>query len=215
MTYRSQQDIISYIASSGMDLSQRLSYAERPSTTAPYDPGSLSAETQANALATLNVMRYIAGLDANVALDSSYAQMLQAAALLNAANGQLTHTPARPAGMSDELYELGSRGASSGNLSMGYSSPAYSVLSYVSDSDPSNIAALGHRRWVLNPTMGKTGFGQVGAYSGMYAFDRSNSQAWQTNVGVAPRRTCPRSISTAMTPGRCRWACPSMPAASR
>ena len=30
--------------------------------------------------------------------------------------------------------------------------------------------------------MGKTAFGYVGGYSGMYAFDRSNSQAWQTNV---------------------------------
>ena len=50
------------------------------------------------------------------------------------------------------------------------------------DSDSSNIARLGHRRWVLNPSMGKTAFGfcyssssYYGYYSGMYAFDRSGS----------------------------------------
>lgn len=63
----------------------------------------------------------------------------------------------------------------------------------MADDNASNIDRVGHRRWVLNPAMGKTGFGAVkgdkGTYSGMYSFDRSRSAA---QYGVCwPAQTMP------------------------
>ena len=43
------------------------------------------------------------------------------------------------------------------------------------DGDSSNISTMGHRRWVLNPSMTQTGFGAVDSYSAMYAFDSQGS----------------------------------------
>ena len=126
--------------------------------------------------------RYVAGLSPNVTLDSSFSELAQAASLVSCLNGGLSHSPSQPSGLSNELYQLGKKGAGSSNLSMGYRNPASSVLGYLSDSDRSNIQMVGHRRWVLNPTMGKTGFGYVGGYSAMYAFDRSNKSASESNV---------------------------------
>ena len=45
----------------------------------------------------------------------------------------------------------------------------------MNDGDDYNIDRVGHRRWILNPPMEKTGFGWVygshGTYAAMYAFD--------------------------------------------
>lgn len=45
----------------------------------------------------------------------------------------------------------------------------------MNDGDTYNIDRVGHRRWILNPPMEKTGFGWVygshGTYAAMYAFD--------------------------------------------
>jgi hypothetical protein len=47
------------------------------------------------------------------------------------------------------------------------------VDAFVDDSDEGNVDRLGHRRWCLNPTMGKVGFGRSGKFAAMWAFDQS------------------------------------------
>ena len=47
---------------------------------------------------------------------------------------------------------------------------------YMDDSDAGNIKVLGHRRWCLNPSMVKTGFGGCGKFSAMWSFDGSRTQ---------------------------------------
>jgi hypothetical protein len=86
----------------------------------------------------------------------------------------LTHTPTRPAGMSDQDWELARTGASECNLFSGIVEPGPCVDGWMDDSDPKNIDRVGHRRWCLNPSMEKTGFGSVGNFAAMYAWDRSN-----------------------------------------
>ena len=158
-------------------------YDEDPVLTAPYDPGALSEESLEDGLGALNYVRYVAGLSYDVVLDGALNEKVQAGALVNAVNNELSHTPAQPEGMPDELYELGCSGTSSSNLAAGYGNLADAVLNgWMDDSDAGNIDRLGHRRWVLNPKMGKTGFGYCGNYCGMYAFDRSNTSAAQTLV---------------------------------
>ena len=47
------------------------------------------------------------------------------------------------------------------------------VDSFMFDSDPGNIDRLGHRRWILNPAMKYTGFGQAGGFVVQYSMDHS------------------------------------------
>ena len=49
-----------------------------------------------------------------------------------------------------------------------------SVPQYINDAGGNNREKRGHRRWCLNPSMEKTGFGSGGsAYSAMWAMDHS------------------------------------------
>lgn len=166
-------------------------YATQPLTTAPYATGSLTNETLQKALDMVNLVRYVAGYDANVKLDMDYCQKAQTGALVLASINELTHYPSCPAGMSDELYQIGYNSTSSSNLAMGYGSLGHSILGYMDDTDYSNIDRVGHRRWLLNPQMGKIGFGIVGRYSDTYVFDWSGTTKYTYDVICWPASQMP------------------------
>lgn len=158
-------------------------YVTQPSVTSPYSMGEVRADMQQNALDRLNAYRRLAGLD-SVSLSSEYTKYAQSASVVNAANDIMTHYPTKPDGMPDGLYNDGYHGAKHGNIAcyMGYRPTigplAFSVDMWMEDSDEYNIDVLGHRRWVLNPTMKYTGFGCATAtsswvHTAMYAFDDS------------------------------------------
>lgn len=171
---RTPKQIKAYLKKNKISASGKTTYAKKPKTKSPYSAGKLSASTLKSALKTLNAVRYIAGLNADVKLNNNYVKLAQAASLVNAVNGVLSHSPSRPRGMSNSLYKLGAKGAGSSNIAMGYGNLNYALLNgWMADEDSSNIDRVGHRRWILNPSMGKTGFGMVGSYSAMYSFDRS------------------------------------------
>lgn len=170
---RTPQQIAKYIEDNPFEYEDSGFVTEPDYKNAPYSPGELDSKTLQNALNTLNTMRFIAGID-EVTLDSEYNALAQAGTLVNAVLGQLTHTPSQPSGMSDELYQKGYKGTSSSNLGMGYSNLVHSIIyGWMRDSDSSNISRVGHRRWCLNPSMEKTGFGNTGAYYAMYTFDNT------------------------------------------
>ena len=50
-----------------------------------------------------------------------------------------------------------------------------SVRSYIDDGGSNNREVRGHRRWCLNPPMGKTGFGGSSRFSAMVAMDSSGN----------------------------------------
>ena len=177
-----RQELIEY-SRANYPTAVRVQYDREPVLTAPYDPGVLSQANLEEGLRALNYVRYLAGLSYDVVLDASLNEKVQAGVLIDAVNNKLTHYPDKPEGMSDELYDLGYSGTSTSNLGAGYSSLTDVMINgWIYDSDSSNIDRLGHRRWVLNPKMGKTGFGYCNSYSGMYALDRSNTSAAQTMV---------------------------------
>ncbi|MDE7363416.1 MAG: hypothetical protein K2N27_00800 [Ruminococcus sp.] len=178
-----QDEIKQYIEAHPFDMKAQPVYTVQPSTTAPYEIGKLDSATEENALNALNCMRYIAGLP-EVTLDEEYSRLAQAAAFVNHVNGSLSHYPEQPAGVPDDIYQLGKTGASSSNLSRGttrYNLAQCVINGYMYDSDNSNISRVGHRRWCINPSMAKTGFGTVGNTSGMYSIDRSR-QKTESNV---------------------------------
>jgi hypothetical protein len=172
----SKEDIISFVSASGALLTDEVEYKTDYSISQPYETGELTEDTLNKALAMLNNIRYIAGLNYNVALDDTYTEWCQAGSLVNAINGELTHYPTQPDGVSDELMALAEKGCGQSNIAWGYQNLNMSIVSaWMNDGDDNNISRVGHRSWCLNPTMGKTGFGAVGAYTSMYSWDTSNS----------------------------------------
>lgn len=186
-------------------------YREVPDVDA-FSMGSLTEEAQQHALSCLNFIRGIAGLEP-VTLDPLYTLRAQNGALLLAANDYLDHNASRPEGMPADQYESAHMGTSLGNIAkFNWMKPDILVdgVSYFArDDGEANLAALGHRRWLLNPRMEKTGFGLANAKTGMsyvtmYAVDMGNADAQWDYVawpcgGVFPvelmRSTLPWSVS--------------------
>lgn len=193
LEFPSPADIIAYHKAHPWKLDVSNTYSEKPSTKSPYKAGHLSGDSLENALNLLNFIRYVAGIPAGVTLNEDYTELAQAGALLNCVNGTLSHEPVRPSGFTeeyDELYNKGRKGCSSSNIAYNYGNMAQSLLNgWMYDGDSSNIGRMGHRRWVLNPSMQQTGFGAVGAYSAMYAFDREGRSI--SDYVVWPARNMP------------------------
>lgn len=154
----------------------KVAYDIVPSVRKPFSAGKVSAKFLKDGLNAVNIVRYIAGIPSNVVLDDEYNGYAQAGAVINSANNRLEHTPQKPAGMDDDFYDAGYTGTSCGNISYGNPLISETIVSgYMDDGDPSNIACIGHRRWVLNPPMESTGFGYTPAkYSVMYVFDNAD-----------------------------------------
>lgn len=148
-------------------------FVTRPNTSAPYSVGLLQPGYVNDALNRANFARWLVGLPDDLTLDPTYMDLTQHAAVLLSATGQFTHHPAKPADMSQEFFDLGYKGTSSSNLAWAARDLSHSVQMYLDDHDSTNIAHVGHRRWVLSPSMSKTGFGEHGSKSAMYAFDSS------------------------------------------
>lgn len=179
VNYHSQADIIAYLEENSVVISSSaVTFETEPTLTAPYATGKVSDESEQEALDLVNAIRYIAGIDDTVTLDDDYIEKAQGACLVNYLNypdSILSHYPSQPSDMDDSLYSLCYIGASNSNLACGYSSLTRSILAgWMGDYDSSNIADVGHRRWILYPDLEKTGFGFVsgykyyGYYSAMY-----------------------------------------------
>lgn len=127
-------------------------------------PGTLLQSVRDDVLARLNAIRALHRLPA-VSYSSADDEQATQAALMMAANGQLSHTPAA----SWKCYTtLGANGAGTSNLYGGLISP---YLAYYTEdmylggwlTETSNLVAdsVGHRRWLLDPFLGKIAYGRV------------------------------------------------------
>ena len=124
------------------------------------------------ALRRLQAYRFLCGVPwEGMMLDPGFNDLCDAASEVLEKLGYLTHTPTDPGGLPPGRFEKGRAGAGHSNIYVGADLPA-SVDGYMDDSDPSNVARLGHRRWCLLPEMQKTGFGSSGRYSAMWTGDR-------------------------------------------
>lgn len=174
----SQQEIESLLAESPLPLPEEV-FDVTPSTAAPYTTGKVKTSALQAAADRLNALRRIAGLPA-VTLDLSLCENAQYGAVIQAANGSLDHYPDQPAGMGDSFYQQAKSASASSNLAAGHILTG-AVDAFMDDSDASNIATLGHRRWQLNPTLGKVGFGYAvsgrgySRYVAEKVFDRSGA----------------------------------------
>ena len=202
--YHTKSEIAHYIVNHPTSNAYINSYDAMPGITPPYSLGKVSDSTLNDSLALLNTFRYIAGLPANVTLKSEYNELAQAASVVNAANDKMTHYPEKPAGMDDALYQKGYEGASHSNIAYGWTSwkadnhfniGYFMTRGWMGDSDSYNLDRVGHRRWILNPSMAQTGFGLAqngySIHSSMYAFDTSNTEAESIKVVAWPGQNTP------------------------
>lgn len=170
-------------------MSEPVTYSVKPDGKAPYNIGTMSGSSLTNGINLINNIRYVAGLNDNVQLDTDLTKKAQAAAFISGVNGSLSHIdPTRPAKMSEAMYSLCTEGTSSTNLGLGYDNLCRSIIGWTEDSDNSNVGSVGHRRWLLNPAMGKTGLGYALKGSAMYAFDTSGTGK-QTRVAWPAQQT--------------------------
>lgn len=127
-------------------------------------PGVLAQGVRDDLLARLNAIRALHRLPA-VAYASADEDQATQGALMMAANGQLTHTPPT----TWKCYtSAGATGAGTSNLYGGLISP---YLAYYTEdmylggwlTEVSNLVAnnVGHRRWMLDPFLGKIAYGRV------------------------------------------------------
>ncbi len=167
-------------------------------TPAAPDASDPHAGERAAALRRLQAYRALVGVPWKaMQLHAEWNVRCDAAAEVCRALGGLDHTPSKPIGFDDARFQLGYEGASHSNLAVN-GSLVGSVDSYMDDSDPSNIARIGHRRWCINPAMRKTGFGSAGNYHAMWSFDESGgAQKGLDSVYYPPRGYTPVDLFSA------------------
>ncbi len=167
-----------------------LSEIERSPVDAPEGPKNrkvefppMDAGAQARPLRRLRAHRYLVGVPWDVDLSFEYGEYATAGAKLLDLIQRLDHTPVKPDGCADSLFETGYKGTSQGNLYEGESDLNQCIDGWIDDSDPKNIVCVGHRRWCLNPSMKKTAIGQQSAkWTVLLAHDRSRTSFEEPSV---------------------------------
>ena len=118
--------------------------------------GSLGASYLAAIAARVNAYRWMAGLPGGVTLDSTENAEAQLAALMMAANNQLSHSP--PPSWLD-YSAAGADAAAHSDLTLG-ASGTNAIDLYMTDAGAGNTF-VGHRRWVLYPSTRTMGVGDI------------------------------------------------------
>jgi putative cell wall-binding protein/uncharacterized protein YkwD len=161
-------------------------YAVTPSITSPYSTGAVAPGFLADGLKMLNYARYLAGLPDDVVFSAGRNSEAQHGAVLLAASGTLSHTPAKPSDMSQAFYDVGLASTSTSNIGSGYTSLSGFQTGCLSDSTGSNLERVGHRRWILNPPLKVTGMGYAERRVTTYVFDKSRSETVQYSAIAWP-----------------------------
>lgn len=188
-------------------------FSSTPSVVSPYAVGRLNTTFVNSALTFLNFYRYCSGLG-QVTLDSNLSYGTDGAqygAVVLAANNLLTHTPSRPSDMSTDFYDNGYGATTTSNISKrtGYdknNSFRQSIYGCMNEKNStSNITTMGHRRWFLNPSLGKVGFGYAESTAGSSfivskVFDRSATPGDYDFVSWPASGNFPNDILDTTTP---------------
>jgi len=125
-------------------------------STSSCDPGSTSKGTKQAVLERVNWFRAMAGVSPTVVLNETKSESAQAAALVMAANNDLSHDIT--AGWLC-YSESAAYGASNSNLHLG-GGGVDAIDNYIEDFGASNLD-VGHRRWVLSRGLSEIGTGDT------------------------------------------------------
>lgn len=184
-------------------------YAEQPAISYPYAHGSLTDAALEDAAAYMNFIRRLAYLENDVALNPLYVLRAQHAAVLLAANDALEHDSPNPGDMPADFYETAHTGTMSSNIAAINWIDENMLLTaleyFVRDDGETNLSVLGHRRWLLDPCLGMTGFGLADSATGksyavMYVHDLSYDPGVWNNVKWPSEGAFPVELTSAHIP---------------
>jgi hypothetical protein len=148
---------------------------DRKTSPAKCDAGLVSAASDQKLLQRINYVRRLAGMYDSCVLDPVLNKKAQQAAYMMDVNSQLSHAPKT----SWKCYTKdGALAAGSGNLSLGYGF-IEALMGQIEDFGPNN-GAVGHRRWILNPTNNVFGHGSTDNAMCLYVFGSSNKTLQKT-----------------------------------
>jgi len=182
-------------------------FAEPPSIAAPYAAGALDEALIDAALGRLNFVRTLAGLRPARA-DDALCRLAQHGAVLMAAQKTVSHAPDPPGDMDADFFAQAAGAAANCSLaSFNWFSPALAAESmdwFVRDDTAPNLGELAHRRWMLCPHMGRTGFGlaldgEGRSYAALYVTDLSAPDDYDFVLWPAPG-AFPADLMRAETP---------------
>ncbi|MBE6835853.1 MAG: hypothetical protein E7515_06355 [Ruminococcaceae bacterium] len=131
-------------------------FSVSPSVSGTYKTGTVKTAYLQAATDRLSALRKIASLPA-VTMDASLNTSAQYGAVLLAAS-EFSHYPTKPADMTDSFFETGTEATSSSNIAAGRHLTE-TPDGFMKDEGTNNLPVMGHRRWQLNPTLSKVGFG--------------------------------------------------------
>ena len=155
------------------------------------DPGTLSVAFLDATLQRINYYRAMSGVSSDIALSALYNSECQQAALMFAAQGDISHTPPTSwffytAEAADAAANSNIRLDSSGDEGPG------AVDRYMADAEPNNFY-VGHRRWFVYPPQGPMGAGAVpSSYTNV-----GTSAIWVVNYAA---RSMSSTLSTSWPP---------------
>lgn len=193
----SKQEIVDLLNSAPLTMPDD-PFVTVPSCAAPYAAGEVKSEVLDAAAARLSALRRIAGLPA-VTADPELCGQAQYGAVLLAAS-EFSHYPKQPSDMDNDFYSKGKSATSSSNIFAGLKL-TYTPDGFMDDSDGGNIDRLGHRRWQLNPQLGKVGFGYATVnkgyrnYTAEKVFDRSGNTSDYSFVAWPASGNFPSDLS--------------------
>ena len=179
--YRTKKEIRDYLLPLLKYENSEVIFDTQPKVTSPYLSGKISKESLDIGFKMLNYARYAVGIPNNVINDSSYEKLAQDASLLQRVNNLMAHTgQPKPRNMNDNLYKSGAKGCAKCNLFTGPRNLYDAVDGWLRDDG--NFYTIGHRRWIINPPMQKSGFGKVGQYYAMYCPDNAHGETEYSNI---------------------------------
>ncbi|MCU0408269.1 MAG: CAP domain-containing protein, partial [Bacteroidales bacterium] len=143
-------------------------------STASCTAGTISSLAQSRTLARINYFRKLAGLN-NVTFDPALESRCQQAALMMAANNQLSHTP--PASWQCYTAE-GAAAAGNSNLALGAHS-ASAITLYMNDN---GVSSAGHRRWILYSRASVFGHGSAMKSDALQVFNTTTGPSNTNNI---------------------------------
>lgn len=146
------------------------------------DPGTTSHVFKEDVRRRINFYRALVGLPADIIFDETSSQKSQEAALMMAANGQLSHFPTPDW---THYTEDGAEGAARSNLYLGrYGPPA--IDGYILDPGENN-KPVGHRRWILYSRARVMGTGDIPPGGSSHLSSNANWVIGNFNPAPPPR----------------------------
>ncbi len=158
-------------------------------TSAPYNEGKIKQPIINDGLNRINFYRWMYGIN-EVTLNKDKMARSQKGAFIQLVNNQLSHTPSKPAGMSDAFYKEAYAGCNakheendtySGNCGYNHAALYTHIDDYVDDSHnsgaiPGYTDMVGHRWSILDPNAYQTSFGYCSPYSTVSMYYKENTE---------------------------------------